>query len=61
MQGKSISEVLHAVWFDDRGSQGVIFEKLFNPIPFETLGLIMTIVSLESLFVLQEPVTTFNT
>ena len=46
MQGKIISEVLHAVWFDSgKASQGVVFENLFNPIPFETLALIMTIVS----------------
>ena len=47
MQASVISEVLHMVWFDGKTSQGVIFEKLFNPIPFETLSLIMTIVSLQ--------------
>lgn len=45
MQGSVISEVLHMVWFDGKTSQGVVFEKLFNPIPFETLALIMTVVS----------------
>jgi len=45
MQGKIVSEVLHAVWFNDKASQGVIFEKFFNPILFETLALIMTVVS----------------
>ena len=45
MQGKIISEVLHAVWFDNKSAQGVVFDNLFNPIPFETLALIMTIVS----------------
>jgi hypothetical protein len=45
MQGSVISEVLHMVWFDGKTSQGVVFEKLFNPIPFETLALIMTVIS----------------
>jgi len=45
MQASVISEVLHMVWFDGKTSQGVVFERLFNPIPFETLALIMTVVS----------------
>ena len=43
-QGKIISEVLHAVWFDGKHSQGIIFENLFNPIPLETLAIILTVV-----------------
>ncbi|KAF8950927.1 hypothetical protein BDZ97DRAFT_1933152 [Flammula alnicola] len=42
-QGKIISEILHAIWFEDTNSQGVTFKNLFNPIPLETLALIFTI------------------
>ncbi|KAF8960928.1 hypothetical protein BDZ97DRAFT_1760386 [Flammula alnicola] len=42
-QGKIISEILHAVWFEDTNSQGVTFKNLFDPIPLETLALIFTI------------------
>ena len=43
-QGKIISEVLHAVWFNGKHSQGIIFENLFNPIPLETIAIILTLV-----------------
>lgn len=43
-QGKIISEVLNAVWFDGKRSQGVIFDHLFSPISLETLVFILTVV-----------------
>ena len=45
-QNKIILEILQAVWLDNVTSHGVIFEKLFNPIPLGTLTMIFTIVSL---------------
>jgi hypothetical protein len=44
-QGRIISEILQAAWFENKASLGVIFEQQFNPIPFETLALIFTIVN----------------
>ncbi|KJA17559.1 hypothetical protein HYPSUDRAFT_57685 [Hypholoma sublateritium FD-334 SS-4] len=43
-QGKVISEALNAVWFDEKKAHGIVFKSLFNPIPLETLALIMTVI-----------------
>lgn len=43
-EAKIISAVIEAVWFEDLKSHGVIFSTLFNPIPLETIALVMTIV-----------------
>ena len=43
-QGQIISEILQAVWFENKTSLGVVFENRFNPVPFETLALIFTVV-----------------
>lgn len=43
-QGKIISEVLNAIWFEGKRSQGVIFDNLFNPISLEVLAFILTMV-----------------
>ncbi|KAF8951859.1 hypothetical protein BDZ97DRAFT_1931639 [Flammula alnicola] len=42
-QGKIISECLQSAWFENKDSHGVVFEKLFNPVPFEIMALILTI------------------
>ena len=43
-QGRIISESLQAVWFENKTSLGVTFENYFNPIPFEMLAFIFTVV-----------------
>ena len=41
-QNKILSEILYLVWFEDKMSQGLLLQHYFNPIPFETLALILT-------------------
>lgn len=51
-QGGIISEILQAVWFENKASLGVVFENQFNPIPFETLALIFTVVGFYLFYIL---------
>ncbi|KAF8197616.1 hypothetical protein BJ912DRAFT_822601, partial [Pholiota molesta] len=42
-EAKILSTAIEAIWFEDMKSHGVIFSTLFNPIPLETMALVMTI------------------
>ncbi|KAF8811837.1 hypothetical protein BYT27DRAFT_7088601 [Phlegmacium glaucopus] len=43
-QNKIISEVIHLAWFEDATAPGVMFPDLVNPISFNTMALIFTLI-----------------
>ncbi|KAH9481129.1 hypothetical protein JR316_0005649 [Psilocybe cubensis] len=43
-RGKIITETIEAIWFDGLTGPGVIYAAHFNPIPLETLALVLTVI-----------------
>ena len=43
-QNRIIQQAINIVWFNDRSSDGVVFPNLFNPMPYEAIALVLTVV-----------------
>jgi hypothetical protein len=39
-----IQQAINVIWFNDRSSDGIIFSNLFDPIPYEVIALVLTVV-----------------
>jgi hypothetical protein len=39
-----IQKAVNIIWFDDRSSDGVTFYNHFNPMPYEAIALVLTVV-----------------
>jgi hypothetical protein len=39
-----IQQAINVIWFNDRSSDGVVFSNLFNPMPYEAIALVLTVV-----------------
>jgi hypothetical protein len=35
---------MNVIWFNDRSSDGVLFSSLFDPMPYEVIALVLTVV-----------------
>ncbi|KAG2339210.1 hypothetical protein BDR05DRAFT_892162, partial [Suillus weaverae] len=48
-----LQEGINLMWFANRGDEGVIYHKYFDPIPIKTIALVLTAVSRFSYFYFQ--------
>ena len=39
-----IQKAINIIWFNDRSSDGVTFHNHFNPMPYEAIALVLTVV-----------------
>jgi hypothetical protein len=45
-----IQKVLNVMWFRNRQDEGVVYDNYFQPIKVETLALVLTVVSVLSVY-----------
>ncbi|KAI0296105.1 hypothetical protein B0F90DRAFT_1820121 [Multifurca ochricompacta] len=43
-----IQQVINIVWFNDRSGDGVVFSNNFNPMPYETIALVLTVIKVST-------------
>ena len=43
-----IQEVINIMWFRNKDDDGIVFREYFVPIPIEVIGLVLTVVRIES-------------
>ena len=43
-RNRIIQQAINIVWFNDRASDGVVFPNYFNPMPYEAIALVLTVV-----------------
>jgi Domain of unknown function (DUF6532) len=39
-----IQQAINMIWFNDRSSDGVVFSDWFDPMPYEAIALVLTVV-----------------
>jgi hypothetical protein len=39
-----IQKAINVIWFSDRSSDGIVFSDVFDPMPYEVIALVLTVV-----------------